>query len=137
MGCKRLHTNIQSRAHHKIALATNVIGILPNILAVSMVLRRVTGLIKSFILNLNRLSSMQLLPIYVRGLPCLKYCNINRCKAECTTQCRMVMSCDKKVYTVDPAKNDPFCPVLTLSRGVTVVFLHTISNIKYVYPIEK
>ena len=43
----------------------------------------------------------------------------------------------RKRSTVDPAKNDPFCPVLTLSGGVTAVFLHAISNKKYVYPIEK
>ena len=40
-------------------------------------------------------------------------------------------------YTVDPANKDPFCPVLTLTGGVTVVFLHAISNREYVYPIEK
>ena len=39
--------------------------------------------------------------------------------------------------TVDPAKNDPFCPVLTLTGGVTVVVLRAISIRKYIYPIEK
>ena len=39
--------------------------------------------------------------------------------------------------TVDLAKKDPFGPVLLLTGGVTVVFLHAISNRKYVYPIEK
>ena len=38
--------------------------------------------------------------------------------------------------TVDAAKKDPFCPVLTLTSGVTMVFLHAIFNSKYVYPIE-
>ena len=38
--------------------------------------------------------------------------------------------------TVDSAKKDPFCPVLTSTGGVTMVFLHEISNRKYVYLIE-
>ena len=42
----------------------------------------------------------------------------------------------KHCNTVDPAKNGPFCPVLTLTGGVTVVFLQAILNRKYVYPIE-
>ena len=39
--------------------------------------------------------------------------------------------------TVNPAKNDPFCLVLTFTGGVTVVFLHAVSNRKYLYTIEK
>ena len=38
--------------------------------------------------------------------------------------------------TVDSAKKDPFYPVLTLTRCLTMVFLHKISNRKYVYAIE-
>ena len=41
-----------------------------------------------------------------------------------------------KGNTVDFAKKDPFCPVLTLTGGVTMVFFHEYSNAKYVYPIE-
>ena len=33
-------------------------------------------------------------------------------------------------YTVGSAKKDPFCPVLTLTGGVTLVFLHLISKRK-------
>ena len=40
------------------------------------------------------------------------------------------------LYTVDAAKKDPFCPVLTWTGGVTMVFLHVISKRNYVYPIE-
>ena len=32
------------------------------------------------------------------------------------------------IYTVDAAKEDPYCPDLTLICGVTLVFRHTISN---------
>ena len=39
-------------------------------------------------------------------------------------------------YTVDSANKDPFYPVLTLTGGVTMVFLHEISYTKYVCRIE-
>ena len=39
-------------------------------------------------------------------------------------------------HTVDSAKKDPFCPVLALTGGVTLIFLHEIYNRKYVYTIE-
>ena len=39
-------------------------------------------------------------------------------------------------HTVDSAKKDPFCPALTLTGSIIMVFLHEISNTKYVYPIE-
>ena len=40
------------------------------------------------------------------------------------------------INTVDSAKRDSFCHVLTLTRGFTMVLLQEISDRKYVYPIE-
>ena len=40
------------------------------------------------------------------------------------------------INTVDSAMKDLFCPALTITGGVTMVFLHEISNMKDVYPIE-
>ena len=38
--------------------------------------------------------------------------------------------------TFDSAKKDPFCPVLTLTGGVTMVFLYEIFNRNCFYPIQ-
>ena len=43
--------------------------------------------------------------------------------------------CDKNTITVDSAKKDQLCPVLTLTGGVTKVFLHKIPNEKCVSPL--
>ena len=39
-------------------------------------------------------------------------------------------------YKYDAAEKNPFCPVLTLTGGVTIFFSHTICNKKHVHPIE-